>query len=146
MFTPGNILYFTPFYFKNGAASKNKYFIVLKDVDGQLVLASLPSSRIKLPHRIPEDHGCIEVPEGCINCYLFVRDRVIGQNGFAFPALTAIYGQEIDIYEKQVIESQYPLENVHYTIIDCLLPEELEIVLACLRNSSSVTRKYKKIL
>lgn len=42
MFTPGNILYFTPFYFKNGAPSKNKYFIVLKDVDGQLVLASLP--------------------------------------------------------------------------------------------------------
>lgn len=93
MSTPGNILYFTPFYFKNGAPSKNKYFIVLKDVDGQLILASLPSSRIKLPHRIPEDHGCIEVPEGCINCYLFDRNRVIGQNGLLFLLLRLSMGR-----------------------------------------------------
>jgi hypothetical protein len=146
MFTPGNILYFTPFYFKNGAASKNKYFIVLKDIDGQLILASLPSSRIKLPHRIPENHGCIEVPEGCINCYLFVRDRVIGQNGFAFPLLTAIYGEEIAFYQKDVIENQYPLENIHYKVVDRLLPQELEAVLECLRSSSSVSRKYKRVL
>lgn len=146
MFTPGNILYFTPFYFKNGAANKNKYFIVLKDINGQLILASLPTSKIYLPHRILEDHGCVEVPEGCINCYLFVRDRIIGQNGFAFSVLTAIYGQEIDMYDKHVIQDQYPLENVHYTVLDCLLPNELEALLACLRNSSSVKRKYKKIL
>lgn len=146
MLTPGNILYFTPFYFKNGAASKNKYFIALKDIDGQLILASLPSSRIKLPHRVPEDHGCIEIPEGCINCYLFVRDRVIGQNGFAFPLLTAIYGEEIDFYQKDVIENQYPLENIHYKIVDRLLPQELEAVLECLRSSSSVSRKYKRVL
>lgn len=107
MFTPGNILYFTPFYFKNGAASKNKYFIVLKDIDGQLILASLPTSKIYLSHRIPEDHGCVEVPEGCINCYLFVRNRIIGQNGFAFSVLTAIYGQQIDMYDKHVIQDQY---------------------------------------
>lgn len=146
MFTPGNILYFTPFYFKNGASSKNKYFIVLKDIDGQLILASLPSSRIKLPHRVPEDHGCIEIPEGCINCYLFVRDRIIGQNGFAFPLLTAIYGEEIAFYQKDVIENQYPLENIHYKIVDRLLPQELEAVLECLRSSSSVSRKYKRVL
>lgn len=146
MFTPGNILYFTPFYFKNGSPSKNKYFIVLKDIDGQLILASLPSSKIYLPHRIAEDHGCIEVPEGCINCYLFVQDQVIGQQGFSFPMLTAIYGQQIDIYDRASIQHQYPIQGVHYNVVDCLLPAELEAVLDCLRNSSSVSRKYKKIL
>lgn len=146
MFALGNILYFTPFYFKNGAAPKNKYFIVLKDIDGQLILASLPSSQIYLPRDISEDHGCIEVPEGCINCYLFAGDRVIGQKGFSFPLLTAIYGQEVDQYMKHSIKDQYPLENVHYQIVDRLLPSELEAVLNCLRHSSSVKRKYKRVL
>jgi len=146
MFTPGNIVYFTPFYFKNAAASKNKYFIILKDIDAQVILGSLPTSKIFLPNRIQEEHGCIEVPDGCINCYLFVKGRLIGQNGFSFPVLTAIYGQQIDLYDKSVIESQYPLENVHYKIIDTLLPEELEAVLNCLRTSSSVKRKYKHLL
>jgi hypothetical protein len=31
MYTAGNILYFTPFYFTDGgSAAKNKYFIILK--------------------------------------------------------------------------------------------------------------------
>lgn len=43
MFKEGNILYFNPFYFENGNTPKPKYFLVLKEVDGQLVLASLPT-------------------------------------------------------------------------------------------------------
>lgn len=146
MFVAGTIIYFTPFYFKNGAASKPKYFIVLKEMDDEFILASLPSSKIYLPHRIPENHGCIEVPEGCINCYLFEAGHVICTNGFAFPRLTAIYGQQLDHYEKSKIHENYPLEGLDYEIIGQLMPTELENVLDCLRNSASVKRRYKKIL
>lgn len=146
MLTAGTILYFTPFYFKNGATSKDKYFIVLKEIEDRIILASLPSSQIFLPHRIAEDHGCIEVPEGCINCYLFTRGRVIGVGGFSFPLLTALYGQQIDTYEKAIIQQQYPVEGFNYVIVDQLLPQEHETILDCLRQSASVSKKHKRIL
>lgn len=146
MFVAGTIIYFTPFYFKNSAPSKSKYFIVLKEVDDHFILASLPSSKIHLPHRIPENHGCIEVPEGCINCYLFEAGRSVCTNGFAFPRLTAVYGQQIDQYEKAKIQENYPLEGVDYETIGQLTPPELENLLSCLRNSAVVKRRYKRVL
>lgn len=146
MFQSGTLLYFNPFYFKNGAASKPKYFIVLKDIDDKLILASLPSSRIYLPHRVPEDHGCIEIPEGCITCYLFEAGRTICTNGFAFPKLTAVYGEQLDQYDKSIIEDNYPVPGVDYEIIGQLLPEQLADLLQCLRNSSVVKRRYRQML
>lgn len=146
MFVAGTIIYFTPFYFKNGAASKPKYFIVLKEMDDQFILASLPSSKIFLPHRIPETHGCIEVPEGCINCYLFEAGRSVCTNGFAFPRLTAVYGQQLDHYEKTKIHENYPLEGIDYEIIGQLNDDELNDLLSCLRTSAVVKRKYRRLL
>jgi hypothetical protein len=34
MFDEGTIIYFDPFYFKNGNAAKPKYFVVLKKQNG----------------------------------------------------------------------------------------------------------------
>lgn len=50
MLEEGNIIYFTPFYFKNGkSTAKPKYFIVLKaNVDNKGVLASLPTRLVIL--------------------------------------------------------------------------------------------------
>lgn len=50
MYSEGNILYFDPFYFKNGAESKPKYFLVLKRIGDHAPLASLPSSKMHLPN------------------------------------------------------------------------------------------------
>ena len=33
MYNAGNILYFTPFYFKNGSTAKPKYFVILEMKD-----------------------------------------------------------------------------------------------------------------
>ena len=44
MFEEGNLLLFRPFMFKNGATPKDKFFLVLGNVDGNLLLASLPTS------------------------------------------------------------------------------------------------------
>ena len=46
MFEEGNILYFTPFYFKNGkSAPAPKFFIVLKHVDLHSILARLTTKK-----------------------------------------------------------------------------------------------------
>ena len=60
MFKEGNILYFDPFYFDNGNTPKPKYFLVLKEVGGQLVLASLPTSHDHIPSNKEKVHGCID--------------------------------------------------------------------------------------
>lgn len=52
MFEEGNIIYFDPFYFKNGNTAKSKYFIVLKNVkDSNTILASLPTRRDSIPEK-----------------------------------------------------------------------------------------------
>lgn len=43
MFEAGSILFFDPFYFENGNNPKPKYFLVIKELDGQVILASLPN-------------------------------------------------------------------------------------------------------
>lgn len=36
MFEKGNLLLFRPFVFKNGAKPKDKFFLVLENIDGNL--------------------------------------------------------------------------------------------------------------
>jgi len=67
MYTPGSILYFKPFVFPNGNTPKNKYFIVLKTTDSDVLIASLPTSQDHIPHMIQKTHGCIDVPEYQVN-------------------------------------------------------------------------------
>lgn len=43
-----NILYFTPFHFENGT-SKTKFFLVLKSISGNSILATLPTSKDFIP-------------------------------------------------------------------------------------------------
>lgn len=49
MFEEGNLLLFHPFLFKNGAPSKDKFFLVLEKTDDDLLLASLPTSKDHVP-------------------------------------------------------------------------------------------------
>lgn len=45
VFEEGNLLFFRPFLFKNGADPQDKFFLVLKKMDGDILLASLPTSK-----------------------------------------------------------------------------------------------------
>jgi hypothetical protein len=95
----GDILYFDPFYFKNGNSSKPKYFIVLKVMEGKSLLASLPSSLDFRPSASHSEHGSVEIPEASFNCYVFKSGQIITDNNWAFPRNTYVYGQQIDEYE-----------------------------------------------
>lgn len=147
MFELGQILYFTPFYFKNASPSKPKYFIVLKVLDGDtVVLVSLPSSQRYLPSFVTTTHGCVEIPDACISCYVIEAHRPVTENGWSFHLNTFLYGQHLDTYEVAILEEIYPTENVDYEIIGKLTQQELGAITHCFANSSSVKRKIKKIL
>jgi hypothetical protein len=146
MFIPGNIIYFDPFYFKDGSACKPKYFLVIKVIGNNAVLASLPSSIDHLPRHIDSNHGCIEVPEGNINCYVFKSGKVIAKNNWAFPKDTFLYGQWLDDYEIDLLNDIYPVAGIDYSIMGQLTDEELSKVIECFISSASVRRKFKKIL
>ena len=58
MFEEGNLLYFDPFLFKNGATPKPKFFIVLKnDINDEVILATLPTSKDHIPSDVAITSG-----------------------------------------------------------------------------------------
>ncbi len=72
MFEEGNLLFFRPFLFKNGATPENKFFLVLKKLDGDILLASLPTSKNHvLPYLILTLFGLPSSTVGDNMSYLF---------------------------------------------------------------------------
>lgn len=52
MYLKSNIIYFNPFYFKNGNTSKDKYFVVLNNDNDKIILASLPTRKDHIPEKM----------------------------------------------------------------------------------------------
>lgn len=59
---------------------------------------------------------------------------------------TMLYGNWLDDFMIESLQTNYPIEGVDYEIIGELTDEELKKVIACFSNSSSVKRKYKRML
>ena len=145
-FTNGAVLRFEPFHFTDGGMPKPKYFIVLKVVEDRLVIASLPTSRDAVPNHIDKAHGCIDLPEINFNCYYFCPNKAICENGFSFPLETYVYGFRIAEYEAGILLQQEKLEDTIITQCGILKDIEYKAIIRCLAHSSSVKRKYRKIL
>ena len=68
MFEEGSLLLFRPFIFKNGVTPKDKIFLVLgKDIQGGLLLASLPTSKDHVPSDVEVKHGCLDMPRNLLS-------------------------------------------------------------------------------
>lgn len=102
MYEEGMILLFHPFIFKNGATPKDKFFIVLKKLDGHILLASLPTSKDHVPTDLGVRHGCIDLPERTFNAFVFLSGQNVATQidgtSFAFKKDTFIYGADLDVY------------------------------------------------
>lgn len=146
MFQEGQIIYFTPFYFKNGNTAKNKYFVVLKYENNQRILAALPTRKDFIPVKNTPEQGCVELPEINLNCFVFAPNKplTICNKYFKFP--THIYGHTLDIYEIKFLNNIYKIEHSDYEIWGKMKSEIFFELLNCLRSSKIVKRKYKKML
>lgn len=146
MFQEGNIIYFDPFYFKNGNTAKPKYFIVLKNQNGKNILASLPTRKDSIPQKDEVNNGCVELPSINLNCFVISKNTEVTDCGKYFDFKTHIYGHQIDDYEISFLEEIYPIENIDYEIWGKMKEHLFTSLIDCLKNSKSVKRKYKKIL
>lgn len=146
MFSPGQIIYFNEFIFNNGNTPKAKYLIILANVKDEIIVASLPTRTNLAASLIDRPHGCVNIDDRCFNCYVFEQDKVIGRGGFSFPLQTFAYGDQVEDYQVELMQDNYKIEDIDYKILDTLTDDEFTNLLDCIRNSSTVKRKIKKIL
>ncbi len=147
MFDLFSIIYFTPFYFPNGKSSpKNKYFIPIhEDKNGSVIFAYLPTSQDFVPEKYLK-HGCIEVVESNISCYLFLKNTIITDCGFFFPFNTFVYAYQMNEFSKEIMMEVYKNENVDFKVVGKLSNKERYNLIECLIQSPFVKRKIKKFL
>ncbi len=146
MLIPGNIIYFDPFYFKNGNKAKAKYFLVISVIDNNSIIASLPTSKDYVPNYAAQDFGCCEIGDASFNCFILTPDTVVTMCGKTFELPTYLYGQQLDSYVKEDLLSIYPTEGVDYHIWGKMKEDIFTQVVECFKNSDSVKRKYKRMI
>lgn len=132
MFDEGNLLYFAPFIFKNGATPKNKYFLVVKKIGDHLLLSSLPTSQDHIPANLKLRAGAYEIPEKGLSAYVFLAGKEIAtdpttSSRFAFPKNTFIYGEQLDSFPESSLRSQIDSGTTKVSIVgvmdSCILDE-----------------------
>lgn len=146
MFEEGTIIYFDPFYFKNGNSAKPKYFLVLKNIFGENILASLPTRKDSIPQKDEIEDGCIELPDINLNCFVISDKIAVTECGKKFDFKTHIYGHQVDVYEIVYLEENYPFEGTDYEIWGKMKDSLFISLIDCLKNSKSIKRKFRKML
>lgn len=150
MFEEGNLLRFDPFLFKNGASPKPKYFVVIKDLEDNLLLASLPTSKDHVPGDIAISRGCLDVSERQLNIFVFLSNEVIASdvngNDFAFPLNTFIYGADIDTYPASMFLKQLQDKKTSISLIGKLHDSIFQELKECLKSSRMVKNKFRRLL
>lgn len=145
MYQEGNIVYFDPFYFKNGNTAKPKYFIILKCIEKYNLVASLPTRKDSIPSTETVNHGCVELPNININCFVISKDVIVTDCGKNFDFQTHLYGHQLDEYEIDLLNEVYPNEGTDYVVWGKMKDELFKEVINCFKNSKSVKRKFKKL-
>ena len=146
MFQEGYILYFDPFYFKNGNPAKPKYGLILKNIGNKSIVLSLPTRADCIPStfQIIKDLECIEIPEANQNCFFISSGKDITECGKKFDFNTFLYGHQLDIYDN--LSQIYPTKGIHYIIWGKVKENIFSQIIRCFRESKSVKRKFKRIL
>lgn len=150
MFEKGNLLLFRPFVFKNGAVPKDKFFLVLENTDGSMLLASLPTSKDHVPSDVEVKHGCIDLSERFVNVFVFLSGEEIlcKSNGerFSFSKNTFVYGANLDMYQVSQFELQERLSQTQIELVGRIDAELFEELVDCLAGSKMVKNKYRRML
>lgn len=143
----GTVLYIYNYEFEDGD-TKNKYFLFLKEIDGNQLIVSLPSSIEYFPTGTTINHGCIELPQAQQTTYCFKSGITLDANAnFSFPEDTYLHGCWLkDNISKTLFFQTYPIKGIHYEIKGVLEEQELSAVIDCFKQSSSVKRRIKKLL
>ena len=132
---------FSPFVFKNGNAPKPKYFVVLKHIDDEVMMASLPTSKDHIPSDAVVSDGCVDIPERQVNAFVFSPSTQVTET-FHFSVPTFVYGEGVDEYDQQYLDKMNAemedLGNMESTLFLQLKD--------CIKKAALLKRKYRKLL
>lgn len=152
MFDVGNLLFFKPFIFKNGAPPQNKFVVVLgQDANGNTLLASLPTSKDHVPGDVEVKGGCVDLPDRQVNVFVFLADEIItieqnGESPFSFDVNTFIYGADLDTYPVASFNQQIADNISQVEFKGRMSDSHFTALKECLKKSKMVKNKYKRVL
>lgn len=146
MYQEGNIIYFDPFYFKNGNEAKPKYFVVIKSLANLNLIAVLPTRKDSIPSDKVVNNGCIDLPNINLNCFVISKEVIVTDCGKKFDFTTHLYGHQLDDYLIDSLNEIYTNEETDYIIWGKMKDELFSNLITCFKNSKSVKRKYRKLL
>lgn len=147
MFEEKSLLYCTPFYYKDGNAPSPKYFLVLKNLGNGLLIANLPSSQNYVP--FPQQnlrHGCIDLPHLNFSCFCMDARRTVTDTGYAFPLPTFIYGKWVEDYSLETLGLTYRVKDEDYEYCGKINDDIYVEIIDCLKKSTSIKKKFKKMM
>lgn len=139
MYTPGKLIYFDLFFLKTVIQVNQSIFSFKSGTRLPSIVNHLPQDQIVI-------HGCLEIPDACINCYVFEKKRPTTRTGWSFPLDTLLYDNWLNDFPLESLLQNYPIAGVDYEIIGELTDDELQKVIHCFSASATVKRKYKKWL
>lgn len=145
MFEVGKLLRFDPFIFPDGGQPKAKFFIVLHNDGEGLLLATLPTSKDHVPGDVYHSEGCLEMPERQVNVFVIPADRQVTET-FTFSLQTFIYGANLRTYNRTEFERQLANGQTQIQDLGRIEPSLYQSLVDCLKHSSAVRGKYKKLL
>lgn len=144
MFSNGNLLHFEDYEFDNGG-SKNKYMVVLYNVDGVSIVASLTSSQDYIPDSAKTD-GCIHDDDKGLHCYMIPTGLCIGSNDYSFKKDTYIY-VHMNIRDKKIEDLVNNYQAKGKLKKKCTLnPDTYRALLQCIVKGKFVAKKVKLLL
>lgn len=132
---------FEPFYFKNGAPRKPKYFVILKHIGETLMMVSLPTSKDHIPSEITLQQGCVNDLERGVNAYVFNKGCQVTES-FAFPRRTFIYAEQVDEYGMTYLDAM----NSKVVELGQIKSDLFNAIIDCLKGSKTLKRKYRRLL
>lgn len=91
MYSPPNLVFFTPFKFPEGN-TRRKYVIFLMNETDDGILGGFTTRHDSIPSFVEKIHGCIDRQEINFNCYYFKKGESVTENEWGFPLDTYFYG------------------------------------------------------
>jgi hypothetical protein len=147
LFVERQVLFFRPFYFKDGGAPENKFFVILKNIDNVSIVASLPTKVNNAKSLINIPHGCINIDDRKFSCYIFEAGRPVCENGFYFKLPTHMYGDQVNDYQLDSITKGGTIkEGVEYDVAGFLTEVEFTDIYKCLSDNNSTKGRIKRLL
>jgi hypothetical protein len=148
---PGTVLHFKRFQFEGAAtatrpAEKNKFFIVLRNLAGRLVLASLPTSQDQIPRAVEQAHGCMEYPTGDLTAYVFEALKPVATNGWYFSLRTYMYGYQVREYSYDTLARNHQGPGQEVNVKGRLTESEFTSMVHCLLRSIDLKRRFRVAL